>query len=166
VVSYSAVDLPRMLMTGIQMGPGGPGGSGGDGGMGQQGGWAHPLNQPLVPTTGEIDFTRFRAPGGAGGSGAGGGGGAGGSGGWSVGVAKPATIALPFSVGVSVAGNVGRGGIGGSGGMGGPGAPMPSFNSDAPPTAPMGGFGAAGLPGGSLSTCAMGSPGPGDVACY
>jgi hypothetical protein len=166
VVSYSAVDLPTMLMTGIQMGPGGPGGSGGDGGMGQQGGWAYPLNSPIVAETGQLDYTVFRAPGGAGGSGGGGGGGAGGSGGWSVGVAKPATIALPFSVGVSVAGNVGRGGIGGSGGMGGPGAPMPSFNSDAPPTAPMGGFGAAGLPGGSLSTCAMGSPGPGDTACY
>ena len=166
VVSYSAVDLPTMLMTGIQMGPGGPGGSGGDGGMGQQGGWAYPLNSPIVATNGQLDYAVFYAPGGAGGSGGGGGGGAGGSGGWSVGVAKPATIALPFSMGVSVAGNVGRGGLGGSGGMGGPGAPMPSFNSDAPPTAPMGGFGAAGLPGGSLSTCAMGPPGPGDTACY
>ena len=166
VVSYSAVDLPTMLMTGIQMGPGGPGGSGGDGGMGQQGGWAYPLNSPIDAETGQLDYNRFEAPGGAGGSGGGGGGGAGGSGGWSVGVAKPASVPLPFSMGVSVAGNVGRGGIGGSGGMGGPGAPMPSFNSDAPPTAPMGGRGAEGLPGGSLSTCAMGTPGPGDTACY
>ena len=166
LISYSIVDLPTMLMTGIQMGPGGAGGGGGAGGAGQQGGWATPIRAAVDTTTGKIIGASFIAAGGPGGSGGGGGGGAGGNGGWSVGVAKPATVALPFSMGVSVSGSLGRGGLGGVGGIGGTAAPMPSYASDAGPMAPMGAMGANGFAGGSLSTCAMGSPGPGDVACY
>jgi len=166
LISYSLVDLPTMLMTGIQMGPGGAGGGGGAGGAGQQGGWATPNRAAVDTTTGKIIGLTFIAAGGPGGSGGGGGGGAGGNGGWSVGVAKPAAVALPFSMGVSVSGSLGRGGMGGVGGIGGMAAPMPSYASDAGPMAPMGAMGANGFAGGSLSTCAMGSPGPGDVACY
>ena len=161
--------LPTMLMVGIEMGPGGPGGSGGGGGEGQQGGWAQPISPRIDTGTGKIVAAAFVPPGGAGGSGGGGGGGAGGAGGWSVGIAKFASTPLPFTVGVSIAGNVGRGGTGGQGGTGGAIAPMPSFvpDSPVPPSlAPTGGMGAMGLPGRSVSTCAMGTPGPGDVACY
>ena len=169
LISTSVVDLPTTVMTSIQMGPGGSGGFGGDGGIGQQGGSAAegptPFEKPAL--TSDADWTASRGnaafipPGGPGGSGGGGGGGAGGSAGWSVGVAKPASLAIPLSLGVSIATNTGIAGMGGSGGGGGP-----SIGLDLPPAPAVGSAGVSGLPGGSISSCVLFTEGAaGDVAC-
>jgi formylglycine-generating enzyme required for sulfatase activity len=169
LISASSVDLPTTVMTSIQMGPGGSGGSGGDGGVGQQGGTVvegdTPFEKPALTSDADWAASRRNAayipPGGPGGSGGGGGGGAGGSGGWSVGVAKPATLAIPLSLGVSVASNFGIAGAGGAGGSGGP-----SIGLDLPPAPAIGSAGDTGLPGGSISSCVLfGAGAAGDVAC-
>ena len=167
--STSSFDLPTTLMSSVQMGPGGAGGTGGDGGLGQQGGTVTesptPFEKPSLTSDDAWAAANkdvpFIPPGGAGGSGGGGGGGAGGSGGWSVGVAKPATIPMPLSLGVSVAGNAGLAGQGGSGGAGGP-----SIGLDIPPAPAMGAAGATGVSGNSIASCVLFSDGAaGDVAC-
>ena len=169
LISTGSYDLPTTVMTSIQMGPGGAGGFGGGGGIGQQGGNAvespTPFEKPALTSDEEWDSTNGNASyiptGGPGGSGGGGGGGAGGSGGWSVGLAKPASVAIPLSLGISIATNAGMAGMGGGGGGGGP-----SIGLDLPPAPAVGSAGVSGLGGGSIASCVLFSDGAaGDIAC-
>ena len=169
LISTSLVDLPTTVMTSIEMGAGGTGGFGGGGGLGQQGGGVIEGAATFVkpPLMSDADWIAgntnipFIPPGGTGGSGGGGGGGAGGSAGWSVGIAKRSTLAIPLTLGVSVASGRGEGGMGGTGGGGGP-----SIGLDLPPAPVVGSAGANGLSASSISSCVLFSDGgPGDVAC-